>query len=371
MESVQTVVVGAGVVGLATARELARSGREVLVLEAEDAFGTQTSARNSEVIHAGLYYPAGSLKAMLCVAGKAMLYAYCAERGVAHRRVGKLVVATSDAERGPLQALARAAEGNGVALQPLDAVAVARLEPAVRAVAGLWSESSGIVDSHGLMLALLGDAQAAGATLVLRAPVTGGAVTRDGLVLDVGGAEPMALGAREVVNAAGLRAQRVAAAIDALPRRHVPSAHFAKGHYFGLAGPSPFRHLVYPMPVPGGLGIHVTLDLAGRCRFGPDVTRWLDEPEYGFEEGLAPAFAAAIRRYWPDLPDGALQPDYTGVRPKVVGPGEPAADFVVDGPAQHGVPGLVNLFGIESPGLTACLAIAGLVRERLDAAAGG
>jgi L-2-hydroxyglutarate oxidase LhgO len=358
MESVDSVVVGAGVVGLAVARELALAGREVWVLEAEDAFGTQTSSRNSEVIHAGIYYPAGSAKARLCVAGRELLYAYCRERGVAHRRVGKVLVAVDDDERPALAACAARAAANGVPLRPLSASEVSRLEPAVRAVAGLWSETTGIVDSHGLMLALLGDAQAAGAMLVTRTPLLRAAVRPDGFVLEVGGAEAMTLRCRVLVNAAGLHAQRVAASIAGLAARHVPPTHYAKGHYFTLAGRTPFSHLVYPMPDNAGLGIHVTLDLAGRCRFGPDVSGWPDTPDHTFEHRLQAGFERAIRRYWPDLPDGALQPGYTGIRPKVTGPHEPAGDFLLQGAAAHGLPGLFNLFGIESPGLTASLAIA-------------
>jgi L-2-hydroxyglutarate oxidase LhgO len=358
METVDAVVVGAGVVGLAVARALALAGREVLVLEAEESFGTQTSSRNSEVIHAGIYYPEGSLKARLCVAGKDLLYRYCAERGVAHRRIGKILVACDASELPVLATYARKAAANGVVLEPLDAAAVARMEPAVRAVAGLWSESTGIVDSHGLMLALLGDAQAAGATLVTHTPVSHGQAVDGGIVLHTGGSDPMALRCSLLVNSAGLGAQRLARAIAGMPEALVPPAFYAKGHYFTLSGRSPFSHLVYPMPDHAGLGIHVTLDLGGQCKFGPDVTRWPQAPDFAFEDGLEAKFRGAIRRYWPDLPEGALQPGYTGVRPKVSGPTEPAGDFVLQGPAVHGVPGLVNLFGIESPGLTSSLAIA-------------
>jgi len=365
MESVDAVVIGAGVVGLAVARALALAGREVLVLEAEEGFGTQTSSRNSEVIHAGIYYPQGSLKATLCVRGKSMLYAYCAARGVAHRRIGKVLVAADAAERPVLETYARKAAANGVPLEPLSAADVARLEPAVRAVAGLWSESTGIVDSHGLMLALLGDAEAAGATLVSHTPLERARAVDGGFELHAGGAEPIALRCRLLVNSAGLSAQRVAHAIEGLASTHVPPAHYAKGHYFTLAGRTPFSHLVYPMPDHAGLGIHVTLDLAGRCKFGPDVTRWPAVPDYAFEDGLEPKFYEAIRRYWPDLPDGALQPGYTGVRPKISGPAAPAGDFMIQGPEVHGVAGLVNLFGIESPGLTSSLAIAQAVAARL------
>jgi L-2-hydroxyglutarate oxidase LhgO len=365
MEAVDAVVIGAGVVGLAVARALALAGREVWVLEAEAAFGTQTSSRNSEVIHAGIYYPPGSLKARLCVRGRQMLYAYCAARGVAHRRLGKVLVAADSAELPILDGYARKAAANGVPLERMSAAEVRRLEPAVRAVAGLWSETTGILDSHGLMLALLGDAEAAGATLAVRTPVARVRVLERGFEVQTGGDEPVALRCRLLVNAAGLSAQRVARAIDGLDAAHVPPTYYAKGHYFALAGRSPFSHLVYPMPDAAGLGIHVTLDLGGQCRFGPDVTRWLDEPDYLFEDGLEATFEAAIRRYWPDLPDGALRRGDTGVRPKVTGPNQAAGDFLIQGPATHGLEGLVNLFGIESPGLTASLAIAHEVAHRL------
>lgn len=367
METADTVVVGAGVIGLAVARELALAGREVLVLEALERFGSQTSARNSEVIHAGLYYPPGSLKARLCVQGKASLYRYCAERNIAHRRIGKLLIACDEAELPALAGYAERAAANGVPLQPLDAAAVRRLEPAVRAVAGLYSESTGIIDSHGLMLALLADAERAGATLVTRTPVSGGRIEAGGIVLRAGDAGPFELRCRRLINAAGLQAQRLAQDLEGFPPERIPPAFYAKGHYFNLSGRAPFRHLVYPMPDHAGLGIHVTLDLGGQCKFGPDVSGWPETPDYGFEPGLEAKFYRAIRRYYPDLPDGALQPGYTGIRPKVTGPTEAAGDFIIQGPAVHGVAGLVNLFGIESPGLTAALAIAERVRRDLEA----
>lgn len=367
METVDTVVVGAGVIGLAIARELAQAGREVLILEALEQFGTQTSAHNSEVIHAGLYYPPGSLKAELCVRGKALLYRYCAERGIAHRRIGKVLVACDEAELPALAGYAERSAANGVPLQPLAAAEIRRLEPAVRAVAGLFSESTGILDSHGLMLALLGDAERAGATLVARTPVVSGRIGPDGIALRTGGEEPFELRCRRLVNAAGLRAQDLARRIEKFPVACVPPTFYAKGHYFTLSGRAPFHHLVYPMPDHAGLGIHVTLDLGGQCKFGPDVSGWPARPDYGFESGLEDKFYRAIRRYYPDLPDGALQPGYTGIRPKVTGPTEAAGDFIIQGPAVHGVAGLVNLFGIESPGLTAALAIAERVRRDLEA----
>lgn len=365
METVDAVVIGAGVVGLAVARALAERGREVLILEAADAFGTETSARNSEVIHAGLYYPPGSLKGRLCVAGRDALYAYCAERGVAHRRCGKLIVAADEAQAGALHEIERAAEGNGVReLRWLDAADIHAMEPALRATRALHSPSTGIVDSHGLMLALLADAEARGAVLALRSPVREGACRGEGIVLDVGGEAPVQLRARTVVNSAGLEAQAVAASLDGMPAATIPRRHLARGHYFTLSGRPPFAHLIYPVPEPGGLGVHATLDLGGQVKFGPDV-EWIEAVDYHVDPARAGRFVTAVRRYWPDLPDGALQPGYAGIRPKLSGPGEPAADFRVDGPAVHGVPGLVHLYGIESPGLTSCLALASLVLERL------
>jgi L-2-hydroxyglutarate oxidase LhgO len=361
MDRVDAVVVGAGVVGLAVARALALQGRDVVVLEAQDAIGTETSSRNSEVIHAGLYYPTGTLKAALCVQGRERLYAYCAERGIAHRRCGKLIVATDDAQLPSLHALRRQAHANGVAdVVALDADDAHAMEPALRCVAALHSPSTGIVDSHGLMLALQGDAEAHGAMLALRSPLRAARITDAGFELDVGGDEPMQLAARTLVNSAGLHAPALARRIHGLDPRCVPAAHRCKGSYFSLAGRAPFSRLVYPMHDSAGLGVHLTLDLAGQARFGPD-TEWLadDAPtDYRVDPRRGDAFHDAIRRYWPGLRDGALAPAYSGIRPKVVGPGEPAGDFILHGPTQHGVPGLVNLFGIESPGLTASLAIA-------------
>lgn len=365
---VDVVVVGAGVVGLATGRALALDGRQVMVLEAEDAIGTQTSSRNSEVIHAGLYYPAGSLKAKVCVAGRRALYAYAAAHGVRAVAVGKLLVATTEAQMPALAAIEAAARANGVDdLERLDAAAAHRLEPEVACVAALFSPSSGILDSHAYMLALQGDLEAAGGLVVLRSPVTGGRAVADGIELAVGGAEPTGLVARVVVNAAGLGATDLAAAIDGIRPVAVPPLHLAKGNYFSLSGVrSPFRHLVYPMPEPGGLGIHATLDLGGNVRFGPDV-EWVEAIDHRVDPRRAERFYAAIRRYWPRLPDGALQPAYAGIRPKLTGPGEAAADFLVRGPADHGVPGLWSLHGIESPGLTGSLALADHVRDLVRA----
>jgi L-2-hydroxyglutarate oxidase LhgO len=361
-ETADCVVVGAGVVGLAIARELAIAGREVIVLEAAEAIGTHTSSRNSEVIHAGLYYPPRSLKATLCAKGRHELYAYCAERGVAAQRLGKIVVATDEHEIAKLHGYAETARANGVDdLRWLTLAKLRELEPEVDCVAGFLSPSTGIVDSHALMLALQGDAERHGATIVLRAPVEGGDV-REGLAIAVGGAEPMTLRCSTLVNSAGLFAQDVARSLAGFPAARVPRRHLAKGHYFVLAGRSPFRRLVYPLASEAHLGVHVTIDLAGEARFGPDVS-WIDGVDYAFDAAREPLFRDAIRRYYPGLRDGALRPGYTGIRPKVVGPGEPAGDFVIEGPREHGVAGLVNLFGIESPGLTACLAIARHVRQ--------
>jgi L-2-hydroxyglutarate oxidase LhgO len=358
VEKVDAVVVGGGVVGLACARALALAGREVALLEAEKDFGTHTSSRNSEVIHAGLYYPPGSLKARSCERGRRALYAYLADKGVAHRRVGKLIVATTEAEVASLAGYKKTAHANGAGdLEWLDADEAHRMEPEVRCVRALFSPSTGILDAHGLMRALGRDAQEAGASLARNAPVLGGRVTGSGIELEVGGDSRGTIVARTVVNAAGLHAQALARSIEGIPAASIPETHYAKGHYFVLKGPSPFSHLVYPVASGGGLGVHVTLDLAGRARFGPDVS-WIAGVDYSFDESRAATFYPAIRRYWSGLRDGALEPGYTGIRPKIVGPGKPAADFLLQGPAEHGVPGLVNLYGIESPGLTASLALA-------------
>ena len=369
MEHVDTVVIGAGVVGLAVARALALAGREVIVLEAENAIGTHTSSRNSEVIHAGIYYPKGSLKARLCVAGRQQLYVYCADHGVSHQRCGKLIVATSKAQLPDLDKIRAQAEANGVSdIAPIDLARVREMEPAVRCVAALHSPSTGIIDSHGLMLALQGDAEAHGAMLAFTGAVTGGRIDNngdsEGIVLEIGGAQPMQLLARQVINSAGLHAPAVAASLDGFPREHVPPTYYCKGNYYALPGRAPFSHLIYPIPETAGLGVHVTLDLAGQARFGPDV-EWIEHIDYSVDAQRAERFYAAIRTYWPDLKNGALSPGYSGIRPKIQGPHEPARDFMIEGPREHGVPGLVNLFGIESPGLTASLAIADLVATLL------
>ena len=370
MDRVDTVVVGAGVVGLAIARTLALAGHEVVIVEAEGLVGSITSARNSEIIHAGLYAQADWLKTQLCIEGRRLLYPYCQSHGVAHRRCGKLVVATNAEQVGALEALARNAAANGVeGLNLIDGAAARALEPALRAEAALHSTITGLIDSHGFMLALLGEAEDHGAALALKSPLLSAQVVADGFELDIGGAEPMRLHARKLVNSAGLAASEVASRIDGLPSAHLRATHRCKGNYFALSGVrAPFSHLIYPMHDSAGLGVHLTLDLAGQGRFGPD-TEWLADDgtiDYSVDASRDETFYAAIRRYWPGLPYGCLQPDYSGVRPKLSRAGEPAQDFAIDGPRQHGVPGLVNLFGIESPGLTASLAIADRVRTALD-----
>ncbi|KAA2235023.1 NAD(P)/FAD-dependent oxidoreductase [Salinarimonas soli] len=366
-ESVECVVVGAGVVGLACARALALQGREVLVIDAEATIGAGTSSRNSEVVHAGIYYPQGSLKARLCVAGREALYAYARERGVEARAIGKIIVATDAEQIGTLHTLREAAERNGVHdLRWIDQAEAAELEPEVRCVAGLFSPRSGIVDSHALMLAYQGDLEAHGGMVALSTPILGGAVTGNGIRLETGGAEAMTLDCRLLVNSAGLHAPDLARGLEGFPAEHVPVPYLAKGNYFSLVGVrQPFKRLVYPVPEPGGLGIHATLDLAGQVRFGPDV-QWVDRIDYTVDASRQAAFEKAIRTYWPGLPDGALQPSYAGIRPKITPPGAAAADFVVQTPADHGVPGIVNLFGIESPGLTSSLAIADYVASSLE-----
>ena len=361
----ECVVIGAGVVGLAVARALAQSGHDVLVLEAEGSIGTGISARSSEVIHAGIYYPQGSLKGRWCVEGRRALYAYCAERGIGHRQCGKLILATDPNQLPQLDAMESSARANGVQdLRRLDASEVADLEPAVRCTAALYSPSTGIVDSHGLMLSLQGDIERAGGIVVCRANVLSGQ-WRDGvwqLRIDIGAHEE-ALAASHVINCAGLGAQAVARGLGVSEAR-VPSLRYAKGSYFSLSGPHPFSHLIYPVPQRGGLGVHLTLDLDGRARFGPDV-EWVSGVDFQVDPARAAGFYEAIRHYWPGLQDGALQPAFAGIRPKLVGPGAEGADFCLQGPAEHGLPGLIALYGIESPGLTAALAIARAVVERL------
>jgi L-2-hydroxyglutarate oxidase LhgO len=365
MDQVECVVVGAGVIGLAVARALALAGVEVLVLEQAYTIGFETSSRNSEVIHGGLYYPLGSLKARSCVEGRHRLYGYCREHGVPHARLGKLIVATSEAEIAGLEKIASTARGNGVEdLEWLDPTQARRFEPALNCVAALLSPSTGIIDSHALMLAYQGEAEAAGAIVVLRTPALSGSVRHGGFELAIGGDEPTRIRCRFLVNAAGLHAAALARMIEGVPPETIPPAYFCRGVYFTLSGPAPFHRLIYPVPVAGGLGVHITLDLAGQPRFGPDV-EWISAVDYTVDPARGEVFYAAIRTYWPGLPDGALQPGYAGIRPKISGPGEPAADFVVQGPDAHGVPGLVNLYGIESPGLTASLPLADEVVRKL------
>jgi L-2-hydroxyglutarate oxidase LhgO len=363
VEEVDCVVVGAGVVGLAVARALALAGREVILLEAAEGIGTGTSSRNSEVIHAGIYYPAGSLMARFCVAGRRALYRYCAERGVPHVNCGKLIVATSAIEDAMLAGIKTRAEANGVeGMQVLTSAEAVELEPNLTCTSALFSPSTGIVDSHAFMLALQGDAENAGAVPVFFSPVSGGRVRDRRIEIDVGGEDPMTLRCRLLVNSAGLTAPDLARGLVGMPPERVPTAYYAKGNYFTLTGRSPFSRLIYPVPVPGGLGVHLTVDLGGQARFGPDV-EWVDSLDYTVDPARSDSFYAAVRKYWPALKDGALQPGYAGIRPKIVPKGAAGQDFVVQGPQTHGVPGLVNLFGIESPGLTASLAIADHVLE--------
>ncbi len=368
METVDCIVVGAGVVGLAVARALAQAGREVIVLEAAEGIGTETSSRNSEVIHAGIYYPANSLMARFCVAGREALYAYCKEKGVPHRNCGKLIAATSAEEDARLAGIRQRAAMNGVDdMRILTAAEARTMEPNLVCTSALLSPSTGIIDSHSFMLALQGDAENAGAVLAFLSPVMGGRAVSGGIEVDVGGTDPMSLRCRLLVNSAGLHAPALARRIVGMPAERVPTAYYAKGNYFTLSGRSPFTRLIYPVPVPGGLGVHLTIDLGGQARFGPDV-QWIETIDYTVDPRRADGFYAAVRRYWPELKDGALQPGYAGIRPKIVPPNVAAQDFVVQGPQTHAVPGLINLFGIESPGLTAALALAEHV---LDVAATG
>ena len=369
MDRVDCTIIGAGVVGLAVARALALAGREVLVVEAAGGIGTETSSRNSEVIHAGIYYPHNSLKALLCVSGHDRLYAYASERAIGHERLGKLIVAASDDQLAKLRHIQTAAHTCGVHdLTLLDAKMAKAMEPALACVAALHSPSTGIIDSHGLMLAFQGDAEAGGAIFAFQTRIESGEITPQGIVLRAmtkdGG--PYEFLSRSVVNAAGLGAQDIAVKLAGFPAARIPALAFARGCYFTLTGKAPFSRLIYPVPVDGGLGVHLTLDLAHQARFGPDV-EWIDSIDYTLDESRGRSFYADIRRYWPDLADGSLQPGYTGIRPKLSKPGEPAADFVIQGPADHGIANLVNLFGIESPGLTASLAIADEVGARLAA----
>lgn len=364
---VDVVVVGAGAVGLAVAAAFARGGSDVLVLEAAPAIGTGISARNSEVIHAGMYYPTGSLRQRLCVAGRRQLYAYLQQRNIAHRRCGKLIVATSDAETAKLEAIHATGQANGVeGLELISAATAKAWEPDLSCTAALWSPETGIVDAHGYMLALQGEIEDHGGAIALQSPVTRIDQIPGGFRVHAAGE---AIACRLVVNSAGLNAQRVAEHVEGLASQHIPQLTLAKGNYFSCTTRPAFSRLIYPAPVDGGLGVHVTLDLGGRMRFGPDV-EWLtdanpDAVDYTVDPRRADGFYAAIRRYWPGLPDGVLTPDYSGVRPKLSGPGQPATDFRLDGPDAHGIPGLINLFGIESPGITSSPAIADEVKRML------
>ena len=364
MDDVEVVVVGAGVIGLAVARELAARGRETLILEAAPRFGTGASSRNSEVIHAGLYYPPGSLKARLCVAGREQLYGFCQARGIGHRRCGKVVVAADAGEVVRLTAIAATARANGVEVELLERAAALSLEPELSCAAALHSPLTGILDADAYMLALLADAEAHGATLACRSRVTRLVLEEKAIRIGINGAAP-ALRARLLVNCAGMEAPALAGRIEGFPSEHIPRAFLAKGSYFSLGGRAPFQRLIYPLPGESGvLGIHLTLDLADRARFGPDL-EWVETCDYQVDPRRAQVFGAAVRRYWPGLPEGALEPGYAGVRAKITGPGEDAADFRIDGAAVHGVPCVLNLFGIESPGLTASLALAGEAVSRI------
>ncbi len=373
MDQIQTVVLGAGVVGLAVARELAIQGQEVIVLESADAFGTGTSSRNSEVIHAGIYYPAGSLKAKLCVQGRHMLYAYCQERQIPHKACGKLIVATSEAQVAQLAAIQAKAAVNGVwgddQLRLLSAAQAQAMEPDLKCEAALWSPSTGIVDSHALMLSFLGDFENASGILALNSEFASAQIVRDSgksrfIIRTQDGTE---IWAENVINSTGLVAPIVARQFAGMALAHLPRAYYAKGNYFSLSGRSPFSRLIYPVPEAAGLGVHLTLDMAGQAKFGPDV-EWVDSPDkLHVDPGRGDAFYAEVRKYWPGLKDGALIPSYSGIRPKINSPQETAADFCIMGPAEHGVDGLVHLFGIESPGLTSSLAISQAVAQALQA----
>jgi len=367
MDKVECVVIGAGVVGLAVARRLAQSGREVIVLEAAEGIGTVTSSRNSEVIHAGIYYKAGSLMARMCVAGKHTLYRYCSEHGVPHRNCGKLIVATTPKETEKLDSIRAHAQANGVLdMRVLSGEEARALEPALKCDAALLSPSTGIIDSHAYMLALRGDAEDAGAAFAFHTPLIRAKASAGRIELEAGGGAPMTLACNLLVNAAGLDAPALARVIDGMPIDLIPHAYLAKGNYFSCSKKAPFSRLIYPVPEPGGLGVHLTLDMAGQARFGPDV-EWVDRIDYEVDPARAERFYPAIRRYWPTLPDGALMPSYSGMRPKIVPPAVASQDFMIQGPKDHGVDGLINLFGIESPGLTSSLAIADHVGELANA----
>jgi L-2-hydroxyglutarate oxidase LhgO len=354
----QILVVGAGVVGLAIARAAALAGHEVIAAEAADAIGTGVSSRNSEVIHAGLYYPTGSKRAYHCPRGRRMLYDFCASHGVPHRKCGKLVVATNASEMERLEGILKQAMINGVeGVDIIDGGAAKRLEPALACVAAMRSPETGIVDSHRYLLALQGDLEDHGGVVALDTPIERLRPARGGWTVDFGGADPQSITVDAVVNSAGLGAQKLGRATEGYPAERVPPLFLGKGSYFSYAGRPVFSRLIYPVPIPGGLGVHVTLDMAGRMRFGPDV-EWVGEENYDVDAARSAAFYARIRDYWPGLPDQGLVPDYSGIRPKLTGPKEPAVDFMIDGPREHGLDRLVHLFGIESPGLTSALSLA-------------
>jgi L-2-hydroxyglutarate oxidase LhgO len=363
----QVLVVGAGVVGLAAARAAARAGHHVIVAEALGAIGSVTSSRNSEVIHGGMYYPTGTLRARHCVPGRRMLYAYCAEHGVPHKKCGKLVVATDQPELERVHAIARQGEINGVeGLELMGGNAAIDMEPALFCVGALWSPETGIIDAHAYMLALRGDLEDAGGMIAFNTPVRGATRKNGEWIVSFGGADAGEFAFDAIVNCAGLGAQAVARGIEDYPRDRIPPLFFAKGNYFSYSGKTPFTRLIYPVPIAGGLGVHVTLDLAGRIRFGPDV-EFVEREDYSVDPSRAAAFYARVRTYWPGLRDGGLTPDYSGIRPKITGPGQPQADFYIDTPAEHGLPGLVQMFGIESPGLTSSLSLADYVLAALRA----
>ncbi len=366
MEKLDCVVIGAGVIGLAVARALAREGREVFILESTEGIGNEASSRNSEVIHAGMYYPTGSLKARLCVEGRDLLYRYCDEREINYKRIGKLIVAADGSDIPRLEGILNQGEINGVDdLRWLNRSETTEMEPGLECKAAIFSPSTGIIDSHGLMEAFLAEAEDNDAILALGSPVQGGAISAgNGTILSVGGSEPMKILCRSVVNCTGIHAAEVTQSLEGFPQGNIPTIYKCKGNYFTICGDVPFSRLIYPMPDETGLGIHLTFDLAGQARLGPD-TQWVEQIDYPVDEARAELFYAATRRYWPDLLDGSLQPGYSGIRAKLSGPGEEASDFLIQGPENHGNPGLVNLFGIESPGLTACMAIADEVVRKL------
>jgi len=365
METADCVVIGAGVVGLATARAMARKGREVLILESEDAFGTATSSRNSEVIHAGIFYAHGSLKERLCIEGRDKLYAFCDAYGVTYKRVTKVVYAADSSQVDGLKKLQAHAAESSVYMTWMSREDVKHIEPNLECAAALHSPLTGIVDSHGYMLALLGNAEEHGTTIAYNSPVTGGRADGDGVILDIGGDGAMSLKVRTVINCAGLGAQALSQAITGIKPGSVPPQHYAKGNYFYLSGKPPFRRLVYPLPGKASLGLHYTLDLAGQARFGPDI-EWVATLDYQVDEGREASFYEAIRQYWPGLPEGALRPGYSGIRPKIQGPNDPAKDFNIQFPTDTGINGFVALYGIESPGLTSSIAIADYVADRIS-----